>query len=187
MGARLRALSVFLVVLGAGVFLGSGIAEWLNGSEPPAPAGGVGGAAPPPGRVRVEVLNAGGREGMARAATDLLRDRGFDVVYFGNAERFDQRVPVVIDRVGRLAAARSVADVLGIRTVRSEPDANLFVDVSVRIGTQWAPPVVEGEGERAPWWDLRRFWPRGAPGGAEPPGPGPGEEPRTSGGERDEA
>ena len=40
------------------------------------------------GRIRVEVLNAGGEPGMARMATDQLRDRGFDVVYFGNAESF---------------------------------------------------------------------------------------------------
>ena len=37
------------------------------------------------GRVRVEVLNAGGVPGMASRATDHLRESGFDVVYYGNA------------------------------------------------------------------------------------------------------
>src|SRR5690606_29512776 len=39
-------------------------------------------------RTRVEVLNAAGRPGIARMATRRLRESGFDVVYFGNAEEF---------------------------------------------------------------------------------------------------
>ena len=49
------------------------------------------------GRVTVEVLNAGGVSGMARAATVALRSAGFDVVSFGNASSFDQVESVVVD------------------------------------------------------------------------------------------
>lgn len=112
----------------------------------------------PVGRIRVEVLNGGDVRHMAREATALLRDAGLDVVEFGNAGTVDpQRLSVVIDRVGRAGAARAVADVLGIDNVRSEPDPNLFVDVSVLLGSEWLSPAArsdeaDGEMGRA-WWD----------------------------------
>lgn len=110
--------------------------------------------APPAERVRVEVLNAGGVAGRARAATQRLRDIGFDVVSFGNAGTFDRDSTSVVDRVGRPELARAVADVLGVEDVVSEPDPNLFVDVTVLLGRDWT----EGAGtddragpERKPW------------------------------------
>ncbi len=96
--------------------------------------------APATGRVRVEVLNAAGRAGLAREATRRLRARGFDVVYFGNAAEFGRDSSVVLDRVGDLRTARSVAGALGIRNVASEPDSSRLLEVSVVLGTDW-PPV----------------------------------------------
>lgn len=89
-------------------------------------------------RVRVEVLNAGGRAGMARLATEQLRDRRFDVVYFGNARAAVERSEVLA-RTGGEESARRVAEVLGIprEDVRSEPDSTLYVDVTVRLGPDW--------------------------------------------------
>lgn len=94
------------------------------------------------GRVRVEVLNGGGVAGMAVDATDRLRDRGFDVVDIGNQRPFDSERPsVVIDRVGRTDMARAVAEALGIDNVQSDPDPNLYVDVSVVLGAEWTHPT----------------------------------------------
>ncbi len=113
----------------------------------------------PAERVRVEVLNAGGVSGRAREATAHVRDAGFDVVGWGNAVSFDRDSSVVIDRVGRGDLASAVANVLGIRNVLSEPDSNLFVEVTVLLGSEWSRPMGEGEGTRtAParaWWDPR--------------------------------
>ncbi len=160
MGERLRGLIVLGVVLAAGIFIGSAVSQWnpLPQQER---------VAPPPlnstaaglGRVRVEVLNAGGTEGMARLATDHLRDRGFDVVYFGNADTFGQDSTIVLDRSARPRAAAAVGRALGTRWVESQPDANLYLDVTVMLGNDWAPDVGadEDEGEEAPWWDVRRF------------------------------
>lgn len=101
------------------------------------------------GRIRVEVLNAGGRRGAAHEATELLRKRGFDVVYFGNADSFGEDPSVVLDRVGRPDDARGVADALGIDSVRTEPDPNLYLDVSVMLGREWRPTdTLPGKGER---------------------------------------
>ncbi len=160
MGERLRALMVLGIVLAAGIFIGSAVSQWY-----PLPSQEV--VAPPPlnstaaglGRVRVEVLNAGGKEGMARLATDHLRDRGFDVVYFGNAEDFGQDSTVVLDRTARPQAAAAVGRALGTPWVESQPDTNLYLDVTVLLGSGWVPDVIaeESEGEDRPWWDPRRL------------------------------
>ena len=109
----------------------------------------------PTERVRVEVLNAGGVSGLAREATLRLRDVGFDVVHFGNARAFDRDSSAVIDRVGRPDLAEAVANALGIRNVLTEPDPNLFVDVTVLLGRTWSGPAGASESrqppQRAPW------------------------------------
>ena len=157
MGQRLRALALLVVLLGVGILLGSSLAQWWD-IAPPLPGGASSGQIQ--GRVRVEILNAGGTPGIARDATAVLRDLGLDVVYYGNAETFSEEPSVVLDRVGRSDAAQAVAAALGIRGVRSEPDSNLFVDVTVRLGPDWAlePGSTGDPGEVPSWWDLRRFF-----------------------------
>lgn len=157
MGQRLRALILVLVLLGAGVLLGSAIAQWWQPAtvtQQPNPEFLFS------GKVRAEVLNGGGQSGVAREATRLLRDLGLDVVYFGNAEPFSTDPSVVFDRVGRPEDARKVADALGIREIRSEPDSDLYVDLTVRLGPEWKHPAELGVGESPPppWWDIRRFF-----------------------------
>ncbi len=152
-------ITVLLVVLAGGAL---GAWWWLSGgpAQQSAPVATSAGAVARPDlgrRVRVEVLNAGGKRGVARGAMELLRRDGFDVVYFGNADTFDQDSSVVLDRVGHLDLARAVANALGIRIVRSEPDPNLYLDVTVRLGSEWLPPrAAAGKGRRSPW-DLRRW------------------------------
>jgi hypothetical protein len=162
-GRRVRALILVAALIAVGVFAGSSLSQWwaVPGSE--ATAATARAVLAPRERVRVEVLNAGGRPNLAREATDLLREGGFDVVFFGNAGSFDQDSSVVLDRVGRPDLARGVADALAIRSVRSEPDSNLFVDVSVRLGGEWSAPapVAPPEPELA-WWHPRRLLKRRA-------------------------
>ncbi len=171
MGSRLRGLTVLLAVVAVGAFLGSALSQWLPDAGAGQAAGPQGveptaAGSAPIGRVRVEVLNAAGTEGLARRATEFLRERGFDVVYFGNAEQFDMDSTLVLDRVDRLAAARAVADSLGVRRVLSEPDSNLYLDVTVRLGLDWEPPPERGgavPANPAPegagrWWDPRSLW-----------------------------
>lgn len=158
---RVRGLFVVSIILVAGAFVGSAISQWRPLPEAdPDPARQQDPVSRPEGRVRVEVLNAGGAEGMARLATEELRANGFDVVFFGNADRFDQDSTVVIDRVGNLPTARAVADVLGGPIVISEPDSNLFLDVTVRLGASWfrAVPEVEPGEPRDHWWDIRKLF-----------------------------
>jgi hypothetical protein len=90
-------------------------------------------------RVRVEVLNGAGIAGLAREATRELRDRNFDVVYFGNAGGAHRDSSVVLDRVGRPEEAETVARVLGIHTVASQPDSTLYLEATVILGRDWVP------------------------------------------------
>jgi len=154
--ARLRALAVFLVILLVGALVGSALSQWGT----PALIPGTEGIRPRiQERVRVEVLNGGGHVGAAREATESLRELGFDVVFFGNAGTFDRDSSIVLDRMGRVERARDVADALGIRVVRSEPDSNLYLDVTVVLGRDWEPapePLAEPPAAPTrPWWDPR--------------------------------
>lgn len=115
------------------------------------------------GRVRVEVLNVGGVTGMAGGATRKLREAGFDVVDFGDSRPFDPGRPSeIVDRVGRTDIATAVAEVLGIDNVQSDPDPNLYVDVSVLLGSEWAgrdEGTEEDQSEAAEaWWDPRGWF-----------------------------
>jgi hypothetical protein len=101
------------------------------------------------GRLRVEVLNGSGVPGLARDGTRVLRQRNFDVVFFGNAPGGARDTSVVIDRVGRPHDARRVAEALGIARVHSEPDTALYLEATVVLGRDWAPGGSAGATERA--------------------------------------
>ena len=184
MGRRVRALVLVAALPAVGVFAGSAISQWWSVPGSAEAAGTARAVLRPRERVRVEVVNAGGRANMARAATDVLREGGFDVDTMGNAGTFDQDSSVVLDRVGRLDLARGVADALGIRQVRSEPDSNLFVDVSVRLGGAWDPPAPATPDVLAgpAWWDVRRFLPRREESPPASPSDGPMADPAREGG-----
>jgi len=157
MGRRLGTVAIFAVMLAAGALLWSAVAQWWT-----SPTAAAAPEADTLGRVRVEVRNAGGRSGMAHTATNTLRDLGFDVVYFGNADHFGRDSTVVIDRVGRIEKARAVADALGVMRVVSEPDSNLYLDVTVLLGAEWdLRPASDPGTSELPWWSLGR-WRRGS-------------------------
>lgn len=146
-----------VVTAGVLLLLGSALGQWIPGDR-----GTVGQVVRTPGveRITVEVRNAGGVAGMARTATDHLRSGGFDVVALGNAASFGHERSVVIDRIGELETAQAVAAALGVDSVTSEPDPNLYVDVTVRLGSAWTAPREAGPADRIPLpaW-LRAFGP----------------------------
>jgi hypothetical protein len=149
-GRRLQTIGLFVTLLAVAVLVGS-LAAGLaggggsTGAEAPAPP------SPEPNRarpstaetsaapVRVAVLNASGIPRLADRGRARLRDDGrFDVKEIGNAPGFAPDSSVVLDRVGQVAHARAVADALGISRVESRPDANLYLDVTVVLGKDWA-------------------------------------------------
>ncbi len=95
--------------------------------------------APANTRVRVEIINATKTRGLARRATRLLRDRGFDVVTYTTSDR-TQDSTVVLDRSKHLEWARLVGQALGGVRVEARPDTSRYVDVTVVLGVSWRPP-----------------------------------------------
>lgn len=147
-GRRLQTIGLFVLLLVVAVLIGSMAASLVGGRRggaPDAVAADSGRPAAtrddvprPTERVRVEVLNASGVPGLARRGTEVLRDGGFDVVSYGNAPGFAPDTSLVLDRVGRMELARSVADAIHIPRVYARPDSNVYVDVTVVLGRDWA-------------------------------------------------
>jgi hypothetical protein len=92
-------------------------------------------------RVRVEVINTTRTRGLARRATRVLRDQGFDVVSVSTGgPTLDSTL--VLDRSGHQAWAATIARLLGPGS-RAEvrPDSSRYLDVTVLLGTSWRPPA----------------------------------------------
>ena len=90
-------------------------------------------------RIRVQVLNTTRTRGLARRATRLLRDRGFDVVDIGNvAPTID--TTVVLDLSGHPAWADAVANVMAPARTKVRADSSRYLDITVLIGSTWRPP-----------------------------------------------
>lgn len=92
-------------------------------------------------RVRVQVLNTTSTRGLARRATRVLRDHGFDVVEMGNTTPL-RDTTLVLDRSGHPEWAATVAGILGAGA-RSEarPDSSRYLDITVLLGRSWRPPA----------------------------------------------
>ena len=96
------------------------------------------GHAPSGVRIKVEILNASKVHGAARAATFLLRERGYDVVASGNAARL-QDATVVLDRSSHPEWAALIAKAIGGKAV-PKPDTSRYLDATVILGANWTPP-----------------------------------------------
>lgn len=133
--ARVIVALAAVVVLGAGGWYWRARAEATHRVAPVVPDV----TAPEGQRIRVEVLNATRVRGLARRATFLLRNRGFDVVAIGtSADQNDSTV--VLDRTNHPDWAQRVAEAMGGARVVSRPDSSLYVDVTVLVGCAWRAP-----------------------------------------------
>lgn len=139
---RLRLAAVvllLLVVLGAATYVlhardggaRSPLAVALSRPEGP--------RAPSDVRIRVQVLNTTKTRGLARRATRLLRDRGFDVVEMGNAGPTIDTT-LVLDRSGHPTWASTTAEILSPARAVARPDSSRYLDITVLIGRTWRPP-----------------------------------------------
>jgi hypothetical protein len=92
-------------------------------------------------RIRVQVVNTTRTRGLARRATRVLRDRGFDVVEMTTAGPL-RDTTLVLDRSGHPAWATTVAKILGpAARAEARPDSSRYLDVTVLLGTAWRAPA----------------------------------------------
>ena len=148
------AIVVFALVLGA--FAASTWMRHVGGEEgrPPTVENGDS-LSPPPverARIRVQVRNASGIPGAAAHITEYLRDAGFDVVDFGNAEESDRSKTIVIDRLGSPGRAREVAAALQGVPIQSAIDKAVATAIaSTRVSSRKSQRALVQRTHRARW------------------------------------
>lgn len=131
------------------ILIAAGAAAALAGGAWLAWRGGAGerGQHPIPGegvRITVEVLNATGVDGLARATTRQLRNAGIDVVYFGTASSDTLELTYIAVRRGDTTAAMRIRAALGVGRIVVEPDSRLLLDASVFLGRDITPLIYLG-------------------------------------------
>ena len=95
--------------------------------------------APDSVRVRVQVLNATTVSGLARRATMVLRDHGYDVVETGNTKG-PLDTTIVLDLTGHPEWAQRIAKLVAPARVQARRDTSRYLDIAVVLGTTWRPP-----------------------------------------------
>ncbi|MCU0639314.1 MAG: LytR C-terminal domain-containing protein [Candidatus Krumholzibacteria bacterium] len=83
---------------------------------------------------QMEVLNGTGEKGIAKEITTQLRRLGIDVLIERNAERFDFRETVLVDRRGNPALMKRLSKQLGCVRVLKQFQDRPEVDVTLVIG-----------------------------------------------------
>jgi hypothetical protein len=98
-------------------------------------------SAPTGQTIVVEVLNSSGVTGLARRATFLLRDRGFDVVQYRSDPAGRRDETLIVDYTNKPEAAERLARVLGgARVERGKDSLDRGLDLTVKLGTAYKPP-----------------------------------------------
>ncbi|TVR62408.1 MAG: LytR family transcriptional regulator [Gemmatimonadales bacterium] len=156
-------LAVLAAVVVAGLMVGAHLFD--EAPEPVEVVASLDRAVPEPpaswSRIRVEVLNGAGIQGLAARARDLLREEGFDVVSHGNADTFDHEETRILARTNDEDGARAVADRLGFDGIELAPDSTRYADVTVILGRDWDPQrPAQGADEPSESDGLSRWDPR---------------------------
>jgi hypothetical protein len=124
-------VAVLAVVVGA---------RWKRPARPERVQGHAYAIPSPSRRIAVEVLNGTRRQGLARVATRALRERGIDVVFFGNSETLADSTWVLVRR-GDPARGKDVVEALGAGRLKVEPDTLRRVDATVIVGDNYRPTM----------------------------------------------
>ena len=137
-GRRYGRILLALIVVGALAWFGVRV---LNKRAGNAVVSVPDNAKPPDGvRIKVEVLNGTRTKGLARTATQLLREHGFDVV--GSGTNPDQMpATLVLDRSGHPDWAARVGRAMNA-PVLERPDSSRYLDVTVILGADWRAPAL---------------------------------------------
>jgi hypothetical protein len=84
--------------------------------------------------IRLEVINAAGRYQLARKVTFILREKGFDVVYFGSSKERLEHTVIVERADSTLKNAKLLGEVIGCKNYLLEIDPDKLLEVSLLLG-----------------------------------------------------
>lgn len=91
----------------------------------------------PRSQITVEVLNGSGIAGVAGQVAEKLRSEGFNVIRYGNADRYDYEVSQVISRVEDVGGAKEVSVLIRGAQLRKSEIEDSDVMVTVIIGKNY--------------------------------------------------
>ncbi|MEU5364990.1 LytR C-terminal domain-containing protein [Streptomyces sp. NPDC005925] len=141
------------------VFTGGDKASAAGSAEdcPPgasaSPSPGVPAALPAPGTIKVNVLNATTRSGLAKKTADELKKRGFRIGEVGNAsKKYDKKVKGTGILLGPTTALKTSLQVLGTQLTAAEPRtdaARKGVEVDLIIGDAFKKLTPEADASKA--------------------------------------
>ena len=83
---------------------------------------------------RIEVLNGSGEAGLAMRMRMELLKMGIDVLNVGDAEHYDYRESLLVDRKGNPALMKKLSRLLGVRRVIVQVQERPQVDATLIIG-----------------------------------------------------
>jgi N6-adenosine-specific RNA methylase IME4 len=89
----------------------------------------------------VRVVNTSGTSGLARRATQHLREYGFDVVDFTTGRTDNAADTRIAVHTGHPEWAAHLKKALGVGTVGTDADTSRYVDLTVFLGRDWRPPA----------------------------------------------
>ena len=88
-------------------------------------------------KIKIEVLNGCGVQYLAKATSDFLREKGFDVINYANAAE-EQNKTVIIDRLSTQKEwAKIVASALDVKLTYAVVDSSLCIHVLVLLGKDY--------------------------------------------------
>lgn len=92
-------------------------------------------------RIRVRVLNTTKTRGLAKRASAVLRDFGYDVVDYDSEVARAPSKTRILSHTGHDAWAQRLRRAIGVGGVEVRADSLRYVDFTVLIGSDWKPPT----------------------------------------------
>lgn len=92
-------------------------------------------------RVRVRVVNGTDVRGLARRATLLLRDLGYDVVDFDGDAKAHRERTVILSHTKHADWAQRIQRAMSASAIEASADSAHYVDLTVLLGSDWKAPT----------------------------------------------
>jgi hypothetical protein len=88
--------------------------------------------------IQIKIINASGKQGLAKKTMNYFRERGFDVVEISTSDSIINK-SLVIDHLEDTISSRNVAYAIGLTdsSIQYKYDTTLYLRASVVIGTDY--------------------------------------------------
>lgn len=95
----------------------------------------------PHSSIKISVLNGTNVAGLARKTTEILRDKGFDVMEYGNSQTKIDKTIVIDHYSPDMTYGRIVGRTLGCRNITTNIDSSKIVKVTIIIGDDYKSSI----------------------------------------------